>query len=181
MLALLIMTTMSNTLYANAQRTSIPTMGTTLAPLVPISYAPTTTINSSPSLISTMTTSTSSLLPTSTISSSNIPSLTPTIPLPSMVPSYTSISSVSRRCQQTIEVEEPIAFTDVQIEIYQLLMQSYTIQLGALVIEPDVVTVCNVTEQEVAGGSPPDDTEVDGQRRRRRRTSTTSKTSMFPS
>lgn len=36
-------------------------------------------------------------------------------------------------------------------------MQSYTIQLGAMVIEPDIFTLCNVTEQEVAGGSPPDD------------------------
>ena len=93
-----------------------------------------------------------------------------------MVPSYSSISTVSRRCQQTIEVEEPVAFTDVQVEIYQLLMQSYTIQLGALVIEPDIITLCNVTEQEVAGGSPPDDIEENVRRQRSRRLTTTTTT-----
>lgn len=67
-------------------------------------------------------------------------------------------------------MEEASEFTDVQLEIYQLLMQSYTINIGDMVDEPEIVTTCVVTEQEVAGGSSPEiDNTEDGRRGRERK------------
>ena len=69
---------------------------------------------------------------------------------------------MTRRCSQNLEVEEAQPFDDVQIQIYQLLMQSYTANFGYGVVDPYIKTICTITDQEVAGGNP------DGGWRRRR-------------
>ncbi len=51
-------------------------------------------------------------------------------------------------------MESAVPFDDVHVEIYQLLMQSYTSDIGEKLTDPLIITTCNVTEQEVAGGNP---------------------------
>jgi len=48
-------------------------------------------------------------------------------------------------------VETPEKFAEVQVMIYQLLMQSYTAKFDCMV-EPQIVTRCEVINQELAGG-----------------------------
>jgi hypothetical protein len=54
------------------------------------------------------------------------------------------------------------------MEIYQLLMQSYTSKIGHYYTEPQIVTICNITDQEVAGGNPDGGGEGGRDRRSRR-------------
>lgn len=52
-----------------------------------------------------------------------------------------------------LEVSSPDKFEEVQVGIYQLLMESYTVEFGHMVGEPQISTACEVTGQSLAGGS----------------------------
>mmetsp|Transcript_18139 Transcript_18139/g.32851 ORF Transcript_18139/g.32851 Transcript_18139/m.32851 type:complete len:1071 (-) Transcript_18139:185-3397(-) len=90
--------------------------------------------------------------------STAFPTLSPTPP-PSISPVFAPTSSPSsngtlfirRECNQVLEVETPEKFAEVQVMIYQLLMQSYTAKFDCMV-EPQIVTRCEVINQELAGG-----------------------------
>jgi len=84
-----------------------------------------------------------------------MPSTSPTgapVETPSSAPSTNGTLIVKRSCEQRLEVKEPKVFSPVEAGIYQLLMQSYTDQFGAMVSVPQIVTTCEVIGQEVAGG-----------------------------
>ncbi|KAL7529454.1 hypothetical protein ACHAXR_002976, partial [Thalassiosira sp. AJA248-18] len=96
--------------------------------------------------------------PSNSPSTSN-PTLDPT-PLPTLSPVFAPSNSpstngtllVKRGCNQILEVKAPAEFDPVETGIYKLLMQSYTVEFGEMVGEPQIVTTCEVTGQNLADG-----------------------------
>jgi len=95
----------------------------------------------------------------SLIRGNHLPSISPSASMsnsPVFAPSRSSPTngtlSVKRECNQILEVEKPGKFTEVQVGIYELLMQSYTAEFGFMVSTPQIVTTCEVITQELAGG-----------------------------
>ncbi|KAL9191224.1 hypothetical protein ACHAXT_000930 [Thalassiosira profunda] len=133
----------------------LPTVSPTEVPSVAptVSSRPTASPSYSPTSYPTR-----SAQPTGTPSQSGMPSWPPSaIPTlspvyaPSGSPSTNETSYVKRVCSQILEVETLEEFTDVQVGIYQLLMQSYTVEFGYFVAEPQIVTTCEVIGQDLAG------------------------------
>jgi len=84
-----------------------------------------------------------------------MPTAQPTISpvfAPSDLPSTNAITSVKRECEQYLEVNASEKFTEEQVEIYELLMQSYTANFDAMVSSPQIDTVCEVTGQVLVEG-----------------------------
>ncbi|KAL7545507.1 hypothetical protein ACHAWF_008859 [Thalassiosira exigua] len=106
-----------------------------------------------------------SIVPSTSAAPSSVPSTSPPTGSPTPEPSYSPVVApsgmpstnvtllVKRECSQVLVVEQAEKFSEVQMGIYQLLMQSYTINFGYNVAEPLIVTTCEVTEQDLAVGS----------------------------
>jgi len=74
------------------------------------------------------------------------------VDIPSVPPSTNGTRFIKRECNQVLEVEKSEEYNEVQVGIYQLLMQSYTAEFGFMVSTPQIVTTCEVITQELAGG-----------------------------
>ncbi|KAL7536588.1 hypothetical protein ACHAXR_007270 [Thalassiosira sp. AJA248-18] len=86
-----------------------------------------------------------------TLDPTPLPTLSPVF-APSDSPSTNEILFVKRKCEQILEVNAPAEFDPVEVGIYKLLMQSYTVEFGEMVGEPQIVTTCEVTSQNLAVG-----------------------------
>jgi len=96
-------------------------------------------------------------VPSNSGSPSYPPSASPTyapVPLPSSMPSFAIANEtyVIRNCEQILEVQTPELLTEVQVGIYQFLMESYTANIGEMVTKPQIITTSLVTKQDLAGG-----------------------------
>lgn len=95
-----------------------------------------------------------SLAPTSSKPSATLPPYVTQSPLiaPSAQPSQNETVSIQRDCSQLLLVSQNQELDEVEVGIYQLQMQSYTIAFGHLVSSPFIVTTCTITEQGLASG-----------------------------
>jgi hypothetical protein len=55
-------------------------------------------------------------------------------------------------CSQTLEIEEAKPFTYDQMERYQLLMQSYMVNIGHL-MEPWIITLWHISNQDLSNNT----------------------------
>ena len=64
-----------------------------------------------------------------------------------------TVSGPMYRCSQTLEMEEAKPFTFDQMERYQLLMQSYTVNIGHLGEEPWIVLSWDISNQNLSNNT----------------------------
>jgi hypothetical protein len=73
--------------------------------------------------------------------------------MPSAAPSNSFTNEIQRPCSQTLQINDGEEFDDIELGIYQLQMQSYTENFGYMIANPQIITTCQVTEQNLASGA----------------------------